>query len=151
MRAWRVQSMFVILICILSCVSICILIGAYLVASIFYGQNQAKIDPYSTAAFDSETWKQFSFSNCEWVTDNPRGHMIVDLMRNHQMIGMSTREVLEMLGKADMEQDDVQSGEIYWSYFIGEYSSGPLIGGQDFLAITIKNGFVTGLRLVKCG
>ncbi|MDR1761871.1 MAG: hypothetical protein LBR55_05420 [Bacteroidales bacterium] len=91
--------------------------------------------------FNSEKWKS-EINNYMYYDNNPahaNGNMVPDIIDSKILIGLSTNEIEELLGKNYFiyDVDDVYVHDTVFQYF---YSNRPLFDGCDKLSVTIKNG-----------
>jgi hypothetical protein len=77
-------------------------------------------DPFRGMAFDSVAWKNL---RGDLDPDNPRAHMIRDLLNNHLREGMLSAEVVTLLGNPDDGSTKQHSEYILgmWSGFRMDY------------------------------
>lgn len=116
-------------------VAIGIAAGAYL---FFVGM--LILAPYLTnwanrTEFDSERWKNWKEAETEMSL---RWNMVSDLEDKYELKGLTTDEIVELLGEPDSKSRSE------WTYYLGMSGHGIDTGT---LSLTIENGRVKSLRI----
>lgn len=87
--------------------------------------------------FDSERWKNWKETEAEmWL----RWNMVSDLEDKYELAGMTTDEIVELLGEPDGRSP------IEWSYYLGMAGHGIDTGT---LSLTIENGRVKSFKIYR--
>jgi len=90
---------------------------------------------FNRTEFDSEEWKNWEESENE---PSLRWNMVNDLRKKHELIGMNTKEVIELLGEPN------SLNKKYMSYHLG--MSGHMID-TGTLFLELENGIVVKIKL----
>lgn len=85
--------------------------------------------------FDSERWKNWKETETEMSL---RWNMVSDLEDKYELAGMTTGEIVELLGEPDSKS------HIEWAYYLGMSGHGIDTGT---LSLTIENGRVKSFRI----
>lgn len=89
----------------------------------------------SGTKFDSEKWKQYSESE---LTHYVRWPMVDDLVSNYDIVGMSTKEAFQLLGKPTTQTESAHT------YDLGPTGSGINYGS---LILTIRDDRVVSFSI----